>query len=131
MSPFFEMMLVTQLWSTTAITITYLATLTCFSIIGLSLKERLRSIQIDISEMDPNSFLYVIRRQIKAYLFFAKFNQVFAPVILTKHVMMAIYICNCGFQFVEVILCVVKKTIVSLRIMTFSENHTSLSALQP
>lgn len=74
---------------------------------GLYFREHLRKLQDDIKELSPqnfnqNEFKQLIVKHKNACEYFKRMTKVFGPIIVTKLLLIAMFLCTLGFQLTEV-----------------------------
>lgn len=103
----FEFTYITQVWGTTVVAFALIATSFVHLIISLCFVEHLKCIQLRISQLTLEDFKMdelkgILKSHIDACLYFKMLNKVTTPILLTKFLNVAIFICILGFQLTEV-----------------------------
>lgn len=75
-----------------------------FCSLGMYFVEHLELIQQKIRELneDSKNLKEIIELHVEACDYFEKFNKIYVPQVLTKFLSVAMFVCVCGFQIMEV-----------------------------
>lgn len=103
-SPFYEIVFFDLSYCALCIIGSYAVVDFMFFIFGVYFVEHLKFIQEKIRQLDGNSkkLSEIIELHKEACDYFGKLNKIFIPQVLLKFLSVAMFVCVCGFQLIEV-----------------------------